>query len=228
MAQTATVSPDHRLSGLWGLRQLGEASSAQPLPWVRSSGGCGWDHLRGFLTRVSAAWCRLSFKTTPGTVRWKICTRCPQVHWTFSPLTSGIKSKWGVWGERWGKAGRSGWSYSVKVLVAESCPTLRDPMDGSPPGSSVHGISQARTLEWAAIPSSRGSSQPREWPRSPAIAGGFFTIWAIRKPGWPYITSLFSNKLYLGITLDFQKNCKQVKSFYTCLTQVHFPLTLPC
>ena len=163
MAQTATVSRDHCLSGLRGLRQLREASSAQPLPWVRSSGGCGWDHLRGFLTRVSAAWCRLSFETTPATVCWKICIRCPQVHWTFSPLTSGIKSKGGVWGERWGKAGRSGWSYSVKVLVAESCPTLRDPMDGSPPGSSVHGISQARTLEWAAIPSSRGSSQPKEW-----------------------------------------------------------------
>ena len=35
--------------------------------------------------------------------------------------------------------------------VAQSCPTLRDPMDGSPPGSSVHGIFQARVLEWGAI-----------------------------------------------------------------------------
>ena len=48
----------------------------------------------------------------------------------------------------------------VKVLVAQSCPTLCDPVDCSPPGSSVHGTLQARTLEWGAIPFSRGSSQP--------------------------------------------------------------------
>ena len=49
----------------------------------------------------------------------------------------------------------------VKVLVAQSCLTLWDPMDCSPPGSSVHGILeffQARILEWAAIPFSSGSS----------------------------------------------------------------------
>ena len=46
------------------------------------------------------------------------------------------------------------------VLVAQSCPTLCNPMDCSPPGSSVHGILQARILEWAAISFSRGSYQP--------------------------------------------------------------------
>ena len=46
----------------------------------------------------------------------------------------------------------------IKVLVSQLCPTLWDPMDWSPPGSSVRGILQARILEWAAIPSSRGSS----------------------------------------------------------------------
>ena len=46
--------------------------------------------------------------------------------------------------------------------VANSCLTLFDPMDCSPPGSSVHVISQARTLEWVAISSSRGSSWPRD------------------------------------------------------------------
>ena len=44
--------------------------------------------------------------------------------------------------------------------IAQSCPTLCDPMDCSPPGSSVRGILQARILEWVAISSSRGSSQP--------------------------------------------------------------------
>ena len=51
-----------------------------------------------------------------------------------------------------------------KVLVAQSCPTLCDPMDCSPPGSSVHGILQARILEWITMPSSRGSSWPRDRP----------------------------------------------------------------
>ena len=49
------------------------------------------------------------------------------------------------------------------VLVTQSCPTLCNPMDSSPPGSSVHGILQARILEWIiTIPFSRGSSQPRD------------------------------------------------------------------
>ena len=50
----------------------------------------------------------------------------------------------------------------VKVLVAQSCPTLCDPLDCSPPGSSVHGILQARILEWVVISFSRGSFQPRD------------------------------------------------------------------
>ena len=55
------------------------------------------------------------------------------------------------------------WKASLwTVLVAWSCPTLCDPMDCSPPGFSVHGILQARILEWIAIPFSRGTSQPRD------------------------------------------------------------------
>ena len=45
----------------------------------------------------------------------------------------------------------------------QSCPGLCNPLDCSPPGSSVHGILQARILEWVAMPSSTGSSQPRDW-----------------------------------------------------------------
>ena len=48
-------------------------------------------------------------------------------------------------------------------LVAQLCPTLRDPMNCSPPGFSVHGILQARILEWAAIPFSRGTSHLLHW-----------------------------------------------------------------
>ena len=53
-------------------------------------------------------------------------------------------------------------SLKVKVLVVHSYLTLCDPIDFSPLGSSVHGILQARILEWVAIPFSRGSSQPRD------------------------------------------------------------------
>ena len=68
------------------------------------------------------------------------------------------------------------------VKSFKSCPTLCDPMGCSPPGSSVHGILQARILEWVAMPSSRGSSRPRielVSLMSPALTGGFFTTSAI-------------------------------------------------
>ena len=68
-----------------------------------------------------------------------------------------------------------------KVLVAVLCPTLYDPMNCSPPGSSVHGILQARTLEWVAIPFSRGSSPPRDQTQVSCITGGFFHVWATRE-----------------------------------------------
>ena len=58
---------------------------------------------------------------------------------------------------------------SVKVLVIQSCPTLCDPMDCSPPGSSVHGILQARILEWVAIPSLGDLPNPGVKPWSPAL-----------------------------------------------------------
>ena len=61
-------------------------------------------------------------------------------------------------------------------LVAQSYPTLCNPMDCSLPGSSVHGILQTRKQEWVAIPSSMGSSQPRDQTQVSCVTGGFFTI----------------------------------------------------
>ena len=69
------------------------------------------------------------------------------------------------------------------VLVPQSCLTLCNPMDCSPPGYSVHGILQAGILEWVAIPFSRRSSWPRGWTLVFQIAGKFFTIWATSGPG---------------------------------------------
>ena len=65
--------------------------------------------------------------------------------------------------------------------VAQLCPTLCDPMDCSLPGFSIHGVFQARTLEWGAISFSRGSSPPRDRTYVSCIAVRCFTLWATRE-----------------------------------------------
>ena len=65
---------------------------------------------------------------------------------------------------------------SVCVVVTQSCPNLCDPMDCSPPGSSVHGICQARILKWISIPFAKESSQRRDWSRVSCIAGWFLLL----------------------------------------------------
>ena len=65
--------------------------------------------------------------------------------------------------------------------VAQSCPTLCNHVNCSPPGSSVHGILQARILEWVAISFSRGSSQPGDQTQVSRIAGRRFNLWATRE-----------------------------------------------
>ena len=78
----------------------------------------------------------------------------------------------------------------VKVKVAQSCPTLCNHMD-----YTVHGILQARILEWVAIPFSRGSSPLRNQTRVSCIAGRFFTSWAIRE----VLLIFFSTVFFLSI-----------------------------
>ena len=73
--------------------------------------------------------------------------------------------------------------------AAQSCPTLCDPMDCSPPGSSIHGILQARILERAASSFSRGSSRPRDRTQVSRIVGRRFNLWATRE-------ALISNDLF--------------------------------
>ena len=69
-----------------------------------------------------------------------------------------------------------GITYScTRAQSPQSSPSLCDPLDCSPPDSSVHGILQARILEWVAMSSSRGSSQPKDRTRVSCTAGGFFT-----------------------------------------------------
>ena len=66
-------------------------------------------------------------------------------------------------------------------LVAQSCLTLCNPLDSSPPGSSVRGIFQTRILAWVVISFSRGSSWPRDQTCVSCVADRFFTGWAIRE-----------------------------------------------
>ena len=101
-------------------------------------------------------------------------------------LRQGVKVSSGQQERRAGKIGKETWNkWVLKAVlglhVVESlklCLILLQPMDSSLPGSSVHGISQARILEWAAISFCSKSSQPM----SPAMAGGFFTTEPPRKP----------------------------------------------
>ena len=67
------------------------------------------------------------------------------------------------------------------IKVAQSCPTLCDPMDCSLPGSSVHGIFQVIVLEWIAISYSSGSSWPRDRTRVSRFVDRRFTVWATRE-----------------------------------------------
>ena len=87
-------------------------------------------------------------------------------------------------------------------LVSQSCPTLCDPTDRSPLGSSVHGILQARILEWTAMPSSRRSSQPRDQPSQPRSPT--FTISATRErdSAWPN-SETHQDKELLSMSVPF-------------------------
>ena len=83
------------------------------------------------------------------------------------------------------------------MLVAQLCLTLCNPMNCSPPGSSVHEILQARILEWVSSPFSRGSSQRRDQTRILCAAGRFFSSWATRealKPKTNFLTEGWRNR----------------------------------
>ena len=96
-------------------------------------------------------------------------------------------------------------------------------MDCSPPGSSLHGILQARILEWTAISFSRVSSWPRDQTQVSFTAGRFIIIWAIRKS--PSTTWLFASKASMCLaTIDFifpsatAKSAKSLQSVRLCAT----------
>ena len=92
---------------------------------------------------------------------------------------------------------------AVLGLGTQLCLTLCVPTDCSPSGSSVHGILQARILEWVALPFSRGSSQHRGWILVSRIVERFFTIWATRMPKNTWVGTL---SLLQGIFPTLESN----------------------
>ena len=91
----------------------------------------------------------------------------------------------------------------VLCLVVQLCLTLCNPVACSPPGSSVHEILQARLLEWVAIPSSKGSSQPRDWTLSPALQAHSLLS---EPPGKPRNIGVGSLSLFQGVFLIQESN----------------------
>ena len=81
-----------------------------------------------------------------------------------SPVLAG-----GFFTVKWSRKPKTHYAAAAAAKSLQSCPTLCNPMDCSPLGSSVHGILQARILEWVAISSSRGSSRPRDGTRVSCI-----------------------------------------------------------
>ena len=99
------------------------------------------------------------------------------------------------------------WKWKWSPSVAQSCPTLCDPGDCSLPGSSVHGILQARILEWVAISFSRGSSQPRDGSRVSHIGGRHFHPFLHSEVFSFSFSFFFGGGVSLFTTLVFKASC---------------------
>ena len=102
--------------------------------------------------------------------------------------------------------------YESESEVAQSCPTLCDPMDCSLSGSSVHGIFQARVLEWIAISFSRGSSQVRDRTQVSSIAGVFFTTRVTREAQSKFQLMIKIFKVLINIAQLLPESCTNLSS----------------
>ena len=103
------------------------------------------------------------------------------------------------------------------VIVAQSCPTLSDPVDCSLPSSSVHGILQARILDWVAISFSRGTSDPGIEPGSPALQADSLPFEPPGKPSnFKIICFLFLVVLYFHCCPQAFSSCGKWELFSSC------------
>ena len=112
-----------------------------------------WSHLKmkWFISAKLLFPNKIIYRQLPGIQRWPthwgVTIKTTTILWLVSPPINLLSQQIVLWGS---------------CSVTQLCPTLCNPMDCSLPDSSVHGILQARTLEWGAMPSSRGSSWPRD------------------------------------------------------------------
>ena len=123
------------------------------------------------------------------------------------------------------------WKWKCE-LVAQLCPTVCDLMDCGLPGSSIHGISQARILEWVAIPFSRGSSWPRDRTQVSCIAGRFFTSWATREAilpvhHWLHLGTLSDQGLFSFVFLSIISLCMEMNKLVLLLFCLCFWILFP-
>ena len=103
-------------------------------------------------------------------------------------------------------------------LVTKSCLTLLDPVDCSPPGSSVHGISQARMLEWITVSFSKGSSRARDQTHVFCLAGGFFTTEPPEKPTLA-LQRIYFIRILTTVMLSYAELC--------CIVVLHLMSVFP-
>ena len=112
----------------------------------------------------------------------------------------------------------------TRAQLLQSCPTLCDPMDWGPPGSSVHGILQTRILEWVAMPCTRGSSQPRDQTHVfcvSCIAGRFFTTEPPQKPHmYMYVDRYNYMGIYTPLYLYMHTYIHTVSVFHFCCNKL--------
>ena len=158
--------------------------------------------------------------------RYSICLIIPQEpeHGMWPKLS---QSDIGVWDPDFGarhpgQKSELGTVMSMKVLVTQSCPTLCDPMDCSPLDVSVHGILQARILDWAAFPFYRGSSWPRDRTQVSCTAGRFFAIWATREAHDDCNKVQYWRQWFRAVVIPLQRH-----QSYNCLLGPPAPI-FPC
>ena len=169
-------------------------SYQQPHPWAKTVNPLSWDSFPlPLYLPLPGKTIKQLFSTSPQTLSGRFDSVLVHTCWSFSFCSRichlsicyfDIRAE-GDWTEGDWEVTKSvpacPPSICLKTEVIHLCPTLCDPMDCGLPGSSVHGIFQARVLQWVAISFSRGSSQPRDQTQVYHIAGRWFTIWATRE-----------------------------------------------
>ena len=172
-----TGVPAQSLSHVWLFVTLWTVACQAPLsrglPRLPTQGLFHVSYISCIGRRIIYSWAtRETLKIIKLYSSFQLCLKTIHGHFIYGVLTLGLNIQW--------PCSHVSMYQLCVALSLQSCPTLCDPVDFSPPDFSVHRILQARILEWVAMLSSRGSSQPRGWTHvvlmSPALGGSFFPL----------------------------------------------------